>query len=90
MSDMQAMSHESSGLCWCGPNNHGPEPKEYRIEWTGNIKVYQPIKKQANREQHFDRVLFLLDTECERAAQRFTQRGEAITFYREIEERRAV
>lgn len=25
MNDYQAMSHESSGLCWCGPDNHGPE-----------------------------------------------------------------
>ena len=23
--DYEAMSHESSGICWCGPNNHGPE-----------------------------------------------------------------
>lgn len=30
MSDiMQTMSHESSGLCWCGPNNHGPEECRY-------------------------------------------------------------
>lgn len=25
MSEMQTMSHESSGICWCGPDNHGPE-----------------------------------------------------------------
>lgn len=25
MSGMETMSHESSGICWCGPNNHGPE-----------------------------------------------------------------
>jgi hypothetical protein len=22
---METMSHESSGICWCGPNNHGPD-----------------------------------------------------------------
>lgn len=27
------MSHESSGLCWCGPNNHGPEVRAWDTEY---------------------------------------------------------
>jgi hypothetical protein len=37
MSEYETMSHESSGLCWCGPNNHGPEIKAWDTEYGDYI-----------------------------------------------------
>jgi hypothetical protein len=58
---------------------------ETRIEITGNIVVHHPVKQDATVVEFFR----AFDTEVEKAAQRFEQRGEAITFYREIEQRKA-
>lgn len=53
------------------------------IEITGNLIVHHPIKDVAPVYQEW------FDAEVAKVAQRFKQRGEAITFYREVEERRA-
>jgi hypothetical protein len=36
---MQTMSHESSGLCWCGPNNHGPEKQMTSMTYSTTTLV---------------------------------------------------
>lgn len=38
MNTFQTMSHESSGLCWCGPDNHGPAIECAPI-WASSITV---------------------------------------------------
>lgn len=59
-------------------SNHNP------VEWTGNIQVFHPVKAEpvAVYADWFNK-------DFEEAAQRFARRGGAITFYREVEERRA-
>lgn len=52
MTDMQTMSHESSGLCWCGPNNHGPARSHPQC-WTGTEyahKCHEPSGRECIEE----------------------------------------
>jgi len=63
-------------------SNHNP------VEICGNIIVHHPERKQAE-VIYADWFKTEFDAAVAKAAQRLTQRGEAITFYRELEERRA-
>lgn len=47
MSEYEAMSHESSGICWCGPNNHGPERRR-TFTVTVEVTVQDPPEDYRN------------------------------------------
>ena len=59
---------------------------ETRIEITGNIIVHHPVKAEPQYADWFNKEF---DAAVEAEVRRFEQRGEAITFYREFEQRKA-
>lgn len=70
--------------------------REYTIEKCGGMTVYHPVGTQypdlqppAPAPEYPEWFNKAWNEITEATAQRITQRGEAITFYREVEERRA-